>query len=173
MSATFDLVAEIGAATARSLEQYLPSSFSLTPASDKSDSAWRSQWQPLSKRVPPNGGWDWPSYRLAADRNPTRHCVAMWCKKESELCGFLLVRLNNTACCVEAVEGSPNPTHGLRGLVLPVALELASRYAQLKGRQEVWLCKPANDMLLWHILNDYRFELVSPKRGASFCRKEV
>lgn len=83
------------------------------------------------------------------------------------------MRLNNTACCIKALEGSPDPNHGLKGLVLLVALELASMYAQSKGRREVWLYKPANDMLLWHILNDYCFELVSPKSGASFFRKEV
>ncbi len=164
---------EIAAAASFSLKEYLPSSFSLTPGSEKSDGAWRSQWQPVSNRMPPNGGWDWPSCRLARSNDPTKLCAAMWCQSERELCGFLLMRLNNTACRIEAVEGSPNPNHSMRGLVLLVALEMASMYAQSKGRREVWLCGPSNDMLLWYILNDYCFELVSPKTGPAFCRKQV
>ncbi len=162
---------EIAATASISLKEYLPSSMSLTPGSEKSDGAWRSQWRPISNRIPPNGGWDWPSCRLAGSKDPTQLCAAMWC--QSELCGLLLVRLNNTACRIEAVEGSPKPNHSLRGLVLLIALEMASMYAQSQGRREVWLCKPANDMLLWYIVNDYCFELVSPKTGPAFCRKQV
>ena len=173
MSPASDLLAETGAAAAHSLKVFLPSSFSLALASEKSDSAWASQWQPISRRVPPNGGWDWPKCRLAGSSDPTRLCLAMWNKSESELCGFLAVRLNNTACCIEGVEGCPNPIHGMRGLVLLVAIEFASMYAQANGRREVWICKPANDMLLWHLLNDYCFELAAPDTGAAFCRREV
>jgi len=164
---------EIIAATAVSLKQYLPWSFSLTPGSGKSDEAWRRQWQPILKRTPPNGGWEWPACRLARGNDPTRFCAAMWCQNESELCSLVLMRLNNTACRIEIVEGSPNPNHTLRGLVIPVALELASMYAQAKGRREVWLCSPANDMLLWFLVKDYCFELASPKNGKPFCRREV
>jgi hypothetical protein len=53
------------------------------------------------------------------------------------------------------VEGSPNPHHSMKGLVIPAALELA------------------DDMLLWFLINDYGFELVSPKNGRPFCRREV
>ncbi len=165
--------AGIAAAAALSLKEYLPSSLYLTLASGKSDGAWRTQWQPISNRTPPNGGWDWPSYRLARNVDPSRIFAAMWCRNESELCGLLLMRLNNTACCIEMVESNPDPNHPLRGMVLTVALELSSMYAQSKGRREVWLCRPPNDMLFWYLVNVYGFELVSPKKGAAFCRKEV
>jgi hypothetical protein len=164
---------EIIATAATSLKQYLPWSFSLTLGSEKSDEAWRRQWQPILNRTPPNGGWNWPACRLAKGRDPTRFCAAMWCQNERELCSLVLLRLNKTACRIELVEGSPNPGHTLRGLVIPVALELAAMYAQAKGRREVWLCSPANEMLLWFIVNDYSFELASPKRGRPFCRREV
>jgi hypothetical protein len=71
------------------------------------------------------------------------------------------------------VEGSPDPHHSMKGLVIPAALELAAMYAQTKGRREVWLCSPANDMLLWFLINDYGFELALPKNGRPFCRREV
>ncbi len=142
MNPASSLAAETGAAAVRSLGIYLPSSASLALASEKSDSAWASQWLPVSRRVPPNGGWDWPKCRLAGSSDPTRLCVAMWSKGESELCGFLLARLNGTACCIEGVEGNPDPSHGMRGLVLLAALEFASMYAQAHGRREVWICKP-------------------------------
>ncbi len=164
---------EIAATAARSLKEYLPSSFSLTLGSGKSDEAWHAQWQPISNRPPPNGGWDWPSYRLARNRDPSRIFAAMWCGNESELCGLLQMRLNNTACWIEMVEGNPNPNHSLKGMVLTVALELASMCAQSKGRQEVWLYRPPNDMLFWYLVNAYGFELVSPKKGSAICRKEV
>jgi hypothetical protein len=170
---TESLFTDIAATATLSLKLYLPWSFSLTSGSQKSDEAWRSQWQPISNRAPPNGGWAWPSSRLACNRDPARFCAAMWCQGESELCGLLLARLNNTACLVEMVEGSPNPNHTLRGMVIPMALELSSMYAQAMGRREVWVPRPANDMLFWFLLNDYGFELVSTKRGSAFCRKEV
>ncbi len=97
----------------------------------------------------------------------------MWCRGESELCGLLLMRLNNTSCEIEMAEGSPNANHSLRGMVLPVALELASMYAQSQGRREVWLKSPANDMARWFLIRDYGFELATPKSGAAFLRKEV
>jgi hypothetical protein len=164
---------EIIAAAAVSLKEYLPSSFSLTQGSKKSDDAWRRQWQPALSRKPPHGGWDWPACRSARSRDPTRFCAAMWCRNGSELCSLVLMRLNNTACRIEMVEGSPNPHHSMKGLVIPAALELAAMYAQAKGRREVWLCSPANYMLLWFLINDYGFELALPKRGKSFCRREV
>jgi hypothetical protein len=164
---------EIIAAAAVSLREYLPSTFSLTLGSEKSDDAWRRQWQPVSKRKPPNGGWDWPACRSSRSKDPTCFCAAMWCRNGSELCSLLLLRLNKTACRIEMVEGSPNSQHSMRGLVIPVALELAAMYAQAQGRREVWLCSPANDMLLWFLINDYGFELASPKNGNPFCRREV
>jgi hypothetical protein len=166
-------IQEIIAAAAVSLKQYLPSSFYLTQGSEKSDDAWRRQWQPNSERKPPNGGWDWPACRLARGRDPARLSAAMWCRNGSELCGLVLMGLNSTACRIEMVEGSPHSNHSMKGLVIPVALELAAMYAQAKGRREVWLCSPANDMLLWFLINDYGFELASPKKGKSFCRREV
>ena len=164
------LIAEIAANTSSSLRQFLPSSFSLTPASDKSDQAWERQWRPMSTRRPPNGGWDWPSCRHKA---PSGIFTAMWCKRETELCGLLLVRLNDSACCIAMLEGSPNPYHSMRGIVLLTALEFAAMFAQKTGRQDVWICGPIGDMILRHLLTDYGFELLKPRKGFSFCRKAV
>jgi hypothetical protein len=97
----------------------------------------------------------------------------MWSRNQSELCGLLLVRLNHTACQIEMIEGSPNPNHSLRGVVLPIALELASMYAQSQGRRDVWLKSPANDMTRWFLIRDYGFDVASPKKGEAFLRKEV
>lgn len=168
--ALFERIA--GAAT-RSLKLYLPWHFGLTPGSGASDAAWRAQWQPISKRTPPNGGWDWPASRSACAKDPTRLCFAMWCQNGGELCGLLLVRLLNTACLIEMVEGSPDPNHALKGMVIPLSLELAAIYAQAEGRRDVWLLRPANDMLFWFLTNDCGFELISTKRSGAFLRREV
>ncbi len=85
----------------------------------------------------------------------------------------MLMRLNNTACVIEMFEGSPNPHHSIKGMVPLVALEAASLYAQSTGRREVWLPSPANAMVLQYFLTGYGFELITPKKGVPFCRKEV
>jgi hypothetical protein len=167
------LTGEIAAAARHSLREYLPSSFSLTPASKKSDQAWDSQWRALSTRKPPNGGWNWPSCRSTYGRDTSSMLAAMWCRNETELCGFVLLRMNSTACRIAMVEGSPDPHHSIRGMVLPVAVELASMYAQKTGRRDVWVSGPINAMVLQYLMNAYDFEAVSPKNGFAFCRREV
>jgi len=167
------LINQVIAATTLSLREFLPSSFSLADASEKADQAWELQWRPHSQRKPPNGGWHWPSCRLARRDDPSRIFTAMWCRQETELCGLLLLRLNSTACRIAMVEGSPNPHHSIRGLVLLIAVELASMYAQKTGRREIWVSGPTSDMVLQHLLSDYGLELAAPKRAAVFYRREV
>ncbi len=167
------LFAELTQSATRSLKIHLPSSFSLVGWSPKADAAWRSQWKAISSRTPPNGGWNWPACVNRRARDPTALCAAMWCQNEQELCGLTLVRLNGTACWIEMMEGSPDPSHSLRGLVHLLALELASMYAQATGRRDVWLHRPANDMLLRYYLDVWGFALAKPKNAPPFCRREV
>jgi hypothetical protein len=56
---------------------------------------------------------------------------------------------------------------------MPMALEMSSMYAQAMGRRDVWVPRPANDMLFWFLVNEYGFEPVSTKRGKTFCRRGV
>jgi hypothetical protein len=167
------VIKDVTGAAALSLKSLLPRTFSLAPGSVRSDEAWRSQWQPISLRAPPNGGWNWPSYRLAKTRDPTRFCAAMWCGNEQELCGLTLMRLNKTACWIDMFEGSPAPHHPIKGLVPLIALELGTMYAQAAGRREVWICRPSNVLLLQYYLDIYGFKLASPKKGETFCRREI
>jgi hypothetical protein len=97
----------------------------------------------------------------------------MWCGQETELCGLSLMKLNHTACMVCMVEGSPNPHHLIKGMVLLVTLETAAMYAQGTGRRDVWIMGPIGDMVLHHLIQDYGFEIMAPGRGIPFCRKGV
>ena len=157
----------------QTMRGFVPSSFSLAVASEQADQAWAAQWRAHSHRSPPNGGWDWPALRKVAGKEPSSLVTAMWCRQETELCGLSLMTLNRTACQLCMVEGSPNPHHLVKGMVLLIALELASMWAQGSGRREVWVLGPMSDMILHHLLQDYGFELKVPLKGVAFCRKAV
>jgi hypothetical protein len=58
-------------------------------------------------------------------------------------------------------------------MVLPIALELASIYAQGMGRRETWVCGVPNDVLAWHLIGAYGFEIAKPKGQTPFFRRIV
>lgn len=144
---------------------------SVREISGKADEAWAEQWAGTD-RTPPNGGWDWPHNRKAYQHHGALK-VAFWGKDETILCGLMLARLNNTACVVEFIEGSPNPEHPLKGSVIDLALEVAAQYAREMGRAELWVMEPANEHLIGLYVTGYGFEFVRPRKGSPFCRKVV
>ena len=167
------LQAEVVAATLRDLQDHLPSDGVLKPMSGESDAAWHEQWQPVSSRVPPNGGWDWPALRGRYGREPKNLCLAMWSRDSGLLCGLMLARLNQSACVVERIESSPSDNHPFRHRVLMVGLDAAARYAQASGRQELWLMEPASESLTRKYVEEYGFESCTTKKGLHFCRRKV
>jgi hypothetical protein len=162
---------EVMGVTLHALREHLPSDAVLKFMSMETDVAWYAQWRPYSKRVPPEGGWDWPELRTHFGKDPKSLCLSMWAQKE--LCGLMIARLNQTACAVERIEGSPVSNHPFRNRVLLVGLDVAARYAQGSGREEVWLIEPANDKLIRIYVEVYGFELVTTKQGQRICRRKV
>jgi hypothetical protein len=136
--------------------------------------AWSEQWAPHNQRTPPNGGWDWngirSSPRFAREVNVFK--IAVW-GKDDLLAGLSIGLSNRTAVCLEAVEAYPLLRPPMKGIILPVVLDCAAAYAQLTGRREIWLLEPAGDELINLYTSVYEFELVTPRRGKRYCRKEV
>jgi hypothetical protein len=156
-------------AASRTMRSFVPWSFFLEAASEKADEAWEKQWRSYPHRSPPNGGWDWPSLRKSTAKDPSALLTAMWCGQD--LCGLSLLTLNSTACKLSLIEGSPNPHHLIRGMVLLIGIELSSMWAQGSGRREVWVMGPMSDMILHHLLQDYSFDVMAPAKGLPFCRR--
>lgn len=134
--------------------------------------AWRQQWQPINRREPPEGGWDWPEIWTDRKRHHSEvFHAAVWAG--DRLCGLGLGVPNNTAVVIEGVEGDPNSDNPAKGLVLLMILEAATCYAQLTGRREVWAREPANERLVGLYVEGFKFELVTGKGHKPYCRKRV
>ncbi|WP_267361482.1 MULTISPECIES: hypothetical protein [unclassified Methylobacterium] len=134
--------------------------------------AWQKQWRPNNERTPPEGGWDWPDIWTDRKRHHTElFHAAVWFG--DRLCGLALGVPNRTAVVLEGVEGDPNSDNPAKGLVLLTVLEAATCYAQITGRQEIWLKEPANERLVSHYVDAYGFELVTDKAHKPYCRKRV
>ena len=160
------------ASTVESLGRLVPDAeMTIREISSKIDVAWQKQWKG-SGRLPPDGGWDWPVKRTQYTFNSAIK-LAMWCRKEAILSGLMLGRLNNTACVIDYLEGSPDDAHPLKGKVTLFGLDVAARYAQETGRREVWIKNPANDVLIDLYARAYGFEYVKPRQGGPYCRKAV
>lgn len=134
--------------------------------------AWQTQWRPINERTPPEGGWDWPDIWTDRKRHNTElFHAAVWFG--GRLSGLALGVPNKTAVVLEGVEGDPNSDNPAKGLVLLTILEAATCYAQITGRQEIWLKEPANERLVSLYVDGYGFELVTDKARKPYCRKRV
>ncbi len=163
---------EVMGTTLNDLQKYLPSDALIKAMSGESDTAWHEQWRPISNRVPPSGGWDWPGLRAHYGRDPKNLCLAMWAEGSRTLCGLMIARLNQTACAVERIEASPVDNHPFRHRVLMVGLDAAARYAQANGRQELWIMEPANEILTRKYVEEYGFESCTTRQAQHFCRRK-
>jgi hypothetical protein len=101
--------------------------------------------------------------------DPRRFEVAVW--SAQTLCGLAVGAPRSNFCRVDYVEGSPDPSHPLRGHVTIVALGVAVAYAAALGLKEVRLMNPLEDVVPHYIM--LGFSLVSLPDGTTYCRVEV
>jgi hypothetical protein len=148
----------------------VPEGFKILPFNEEAEYAWHQQWRSISHRVPPRGGWDWPSLRWSYRNDTTTLAGSMWVN--DELLALFLGRLNNRAARLDYLEASPQINHPLTGKALPLAIEVGARYAQKTGRRELWLMEPRPAIIAFS-KESYGFEYVEPPGKTPFCRREV
>lgn len=148
----------------------LPDGFSISHLNTKAEYEWRRQWQPISDRTPPHGGWDWSKLNWDYRNDPGALKLSFWVN--NDLLGLCLGRLNKTAVRIDYLEAAPISNHSLRGKLLPLAIETGAMYAQGTGRKELWLMDPV-PAVIEYSRRYYGFEYLEPQGSTPFCRIEV
>lgn len=139
----------------------------LTLLDQASDSAWRDQWQAKNYRSPPNGGWDWPSLRVACERKYSNMGVAVWDSRDSTLCGLAWAKTNQSAVVIKILESNPNRLHCLKGKITFIFLLVFRVYKQKRDLPQLWIWEPANDDLVsWYAR--FGFSLETSASGDKF-----
>lgn len=126
---------------------------------------------PLGGRVPPNGGWDWPEYRIVKRNAHGLLHFAVW--SNHELCALAIGWQGDGAFKLGALEGMPAPGGLLKGRCLAVILEVAACYAQGIGCQELRLLEPANQKLVEYYTNIFGFTFVNKRGEQQYCVRSV
>jgi hypothetical protein len=85
----------------------------------------------------------------------------------------MIATLNQTAVKIEYIESSPSGNHPLRNRVLLLGVDVAIRYADGTGREQLWLIEPANERLTRLYVEVYGFESAITQQGTRICRREV
>ncbi|MGI9484815.1 MAG: hypothetical protein ACR2RF_02825 [Geminicoccaceae bacterium] len=132
-----------------------------------SDHAWNEQWRPKSDRLPPNGGWDWPSLRSLCERKYSSMGVAIWDTETDTLLGLAWAKINQSAVVIKALESTPDRGHVLKGKITFIFLLVFRVYKEKRGLSQLWIWEPANDDLVsWY--ERFGFSLEKSPNGDSF-----
>jgi hypothetical protein len=149
------------------LRPVAPVPLSLRPLTPEALAAFDTGWRGSPERRYP---WPWPEMAGDYRRNePDRFEVAVW--SGEALCGLCLGKLRAGYCGGDYLEGSPLPTHPLKGFVLPTVLTALTAYAVALRRKHIRLINPLPEMVpRYEILG---FVLVRPRGEAPYCSKVV
>jgi hypothetical protein len=135
--------------------------FRLTGWSRAVQAAYQVQW------VSPEFDWQ-EIFRRFGD--PDRLDLAMWA--EDRLCGLGLATTTQTALKLLFLEGDSRPDCPLRGLRIPIFLDVAANYARDRGKTElrVW---PLTDNLAGLYRDAYGFSLVTSGPGGPYWVRRI
>ncbi len=118
--------------------------------------------------------WPWPDMVAEWRRNfPERFDLAVW--QAGILCGLALGRPSTSPSHVALyyVGGNPDPAHPLRRKVVPTVLAALQAYAIALGKAELRLVDPMPGLASYYCSPALGFELVTPRRGATYCRRST
>lgn len=140
--------------------------------------AWSKQWQPRRPLPDAEDGWDWDAIADKLARTPDRFDRSIW--SESTLCGLAIgapVKKGNSSYLgVLFIEGNPNPSHPLSGLVMPVVVQAAFYYAVALGLRHLRMLDPFPDLVEYYVTR-FGFSLCYGARQAcirhAYCIKEI
>jgi hypothetical protein len=137
---------------------------------DEAIEYWDKNWVPISRRCPPEGGWDWRAIHDGRRQKIDEFCVAIW-HQSTTLCGLCLLSIRDNSVRLEAVEGNPDENHPLKGYVVTIAIDIAERLADSMSRSEVWLVEPADGLVDLYV-NGMGFSLYE-EAGRRVCKRRV
>ncbi|MFM8748171.1 MAG: hypothetical protein ACKOED_16125 [Aestuariivirga sp.] len=149
------------AATTAALVPAFGVAFRLTGWSRTVQAAYRAQWH--------SPEFDWEEiYRRFGD--PDRLDLAIWAGER--LCGLGLATTTPAALNLLFLEGDSRPDCPLRGLRIPIFLDVAANYAQDRGKTElrVW---PLTDNLAELYRDAYGFSLVTTGPGGPYWVRRI
>jgi hypothetical protein len=137
----------------------------------KAAEAYAEQWSPVAERQSNDRpAFDWPNL-FHICRDPDRLDIVVWGPEET-LCGLALGTTTGRSLALRFLEGSPDPNCPLRGRRALIALDVAARYAQLRGKPEIRLYEV--DSSLESLYRDiYGFEERRPYKEKPYLWKEV
>jgi hypothetical protein len=80
-------------------------------------------------------------------------------------------KLNDQKSClsITMIEGSPDPSHPLKGRILDIAELAAIMFAQKVGAAEIRLINPLDDVLNYYLASGFTFIEGNP----NYCVKRV
>jgi hypothetical protein len=140
--------------------------FSLGTWGNRAQAAYAEQW--LQRH--PDAGWDWAEV-FKRYNDPDRLEMVIW-GPEERLSGIGLAVTTGQAVNVRFIEGDPRPECPLVGRRIPIFLECAANYAQLRGKVELRI-QPVNDTLAALYTEVYDFTLETPAHGAAYYKRTV
>lgn len=141
------------------------------PINDDAHAAIRTTWTPLARKV----AFPWEERILPTlhKSHPRRLDLALWC--DGHLCGLAVVRLADCKAwlSITHIEGSPDPSHPLKSLVVPLVLVGTDIYGTLvqahddaRRRPIVRIMNPLKESINWYARCGYsRF---TQQNGYSF-----
>lgn len=132
--------------------------------------AWVTDWKPLLAIPPVRGGWNWAEDAASYMRKADSFHLAIW--SGQKLCGLAVgaPTTGHKSLAIHAFEGSPDPTHPLKGSVLALVLEAADAYARVLGATRLRLQWPASELIATY--ERLGFQLVHD-RGVQYCDRGV
>jgi hypothetical protein len=101
----------------------------------------------------------------ARKNEPDRFEVSVW--SGNTLCGLAIGWTRQRFCRVDFLEGSPDPTHPLKGSIAVVVSGAAVAYATAMDREEVRLIDPISAVVPRY--EALGFTLASPKGQTPYC----
>lgn len=142
---------------------FAPTPVRLTAIGPAAVDAFKGHWNGHAARRYP---WPWADMVAAARRDdPTRFEVAVW--SAQTLCGLALGRTRAAYCGIDYLEGSPEPTHALKGRVTTLVAAAATIYAIALGKSQLRLMNPLPDMVARY--QALGFALAAPKGESPYC----
>lgn len=125
------------------------------PIDDDACASIRTRWTPTGRKV----AFPWEERILPTlhKSHPRRLDLALWCL--GHLCGVAVVRLADCKAwlSITHIEGSPDPSHPLKSLVVPLVLAGADLYGTLiqahddAGRRPVVrIMNPLKESINWY-----------------------
>lgn len=147
----------------------------LTAVSDTALKTWEKDWNPVSRRIPPDGGWNWKDFVKDNNKRFRKRYfnIAVW--DNEELCGLSLghISKDNKHVWIDLIEGSPVQNHPLEGHVLKIIIAAAIEYAHIMRKRLLILAEPVSGLIGTYKKLGFEYRNRGFFKKRPVCQKEV